>query len=81
MISDIPSASSSSSRPANIHRLNNIQFKDPTVPQALEAALEIKEGRDVMEEEIPDLVRVGDELPTTRVSLISFNILIFFHII
>jgi hypothetical protein len=41
-------------------------------PQTLEAALEIKEGRDVMVEEIPDLV--GDELPTTWVPLICFNI-------
>ena len=71
-ISDIPSAGSSSSRPANIYGLNNIQFKDPTTPHTLEAAPEIKEGRDVIVEEIPDLV--GDELPTTRVPLICFNI-------
>ena len=66
-ISDISSASSSSSRPANVHALNNIYFKDPTTPQKLEAALEIREGRDVMVEKLPDLV--GDELPTTRVLL------------
>jgi hypothetical protein len=72
-ISDIPSAGSSSSRPANgVHGLNSIQFKAPTTPHTLEAALEIKEGRDVMVEEIPDLV--GDELPTTWVLLICFNI-------
>jgi hypothetical protein len=70
--SDIPSTESSSSRPANIHGLNIVQFKDPTTPQTLEAALEIKDGRlgDVMEEE--DLV--GDELPITWVFLICFNI-------
>ena len=39
-------------------------------PQTLEAALEIKEGGDVMVEEILDLV--GDELPTTWVPLLSF---------
>jgi hypothetical protein len=66
-ISDISSASSSSSRPANVHALNNIYFKDPTTPQKLEAALEIREGRDVMVEKLPDLV--GNELPTTRVLL------------
>jgi hypothetical protein len=66
--SDIPSAGSSSSRPVNVHGLNNVQFKDPTSPQTLEAALEIREGRDVMVEEI------GDELPTSRVPFISFNI-------
>ena len=66
-ISDISSASSSSSRPANFHTLNNIYFKDPTTPQKLDAALEIREGRDVMVEKLPDLV--GDELPTTWVLL------------
>ena len=76
---DIPSTDSSSSRPANIHGLNIIQFKDPTTPQtlALEAALKIKDGRDVMQlmpgvEEIRDVV--GDELPVTWVFLICFNI-------
>ena len=59
-ISDISSASSSSSRPANVHALNNIYFKDPTTPQKWE-------GRDVMVEKLPDLV--GDELPTTQVLL------------
>ena len=39
----------------------------PMLPQKLEAALEIREGRDVMVEKLPDLV--GDELPTTRVLL------------
>jgi hypothetical protein len=67
---NIPSTESSSSRPANIHGLNIIQ--DPTTPQTLEAALEIKDGRDVMVEEIPDLV--GDELPITWVFLNCFNI-------
>ena len=71
-IPDIPSAGSSSSRPANIHRLNNVHFKELVTPQTLEAALEIKEGGDVMVEEILDLV--SDELPTTRVPLILFNI-------
>ena len=78
---DIPSTDSSSSRPANIHGLKIIQFKDPTTPQtlALEAALEIKDGRDVMQlmpgvEEIRDVVQVGDELPVTWVFLICFNI-------
>ena len=41
-------------------------------PQTLEAALEIKEVGDVMVEEILDLV--CDELHTTRVPLILFNI-------
>ena len=36
--------------PANVHRLNNIHFKDLVTPQTLEAALEIKEGGDVMVE-------------------------------
>jgi hypothetical protein len=71
-ISDIPSADSSSSRTANVHGLNNVQFKDPTTPQKLEAALEIKEGRDVIVEEMLDLV--GDELPTSPVPFISSNI-------
>jgi hypothetical protein len=70
-ISDIPSAGSNSSRSDNVHGLNNIQFKDPMTPQTLEAGLEIKEGRDVIVKEIPDLV--GDELPTTWVPFISFN--------
>ena len=69
-ISNIPSANASSSTPANVQGLNNIHFKDLVTPQTLEAALEIKEGGDVMVEEILDLV--GDELPTTRVPLISF---------
>ena len=80
-ISDIPSAGSgsSSSTPANIHRLTNIEFKDPTTPQTLQAALEIKEVSDhddsimPVVEEIPDLV--GDELPTIWVPTF-FNIII-----
>ena len=73
-ISNLPSAGSSSSRPKNIHGLNNVQFKDPTTPQSLEAALEIREGRDGLVEEILDVV-VGDELqPASRVPFISFNI-------
>jgi hypothetical protein len=72
-ISDIP-ASSSPSKPTNVHGLNNVQVKDPTTPQTLEAALEIREGRDVMvdSEEILDVV--GDELPTSWVPFIPFNI-------
>ena len=73
-ISDIPSAGSSSSRPANVHGLNNVQFKDPTTPQKLEAALEIREGRDVIVEEILDLVGDDSELPTSPVPFISSNI-------
>jgi hypothetical protein len=70
--SNTPSAGeSSSSMPVNIHGVNHIQFKDPTTPQTLEAAPEIKDGRDVMVEEIPDLV--GDELPITGVLLICFQ--------
>jgi hypothetical protein len=72
-MSNTPSAGeSSSSMPVNIHGVNHIQFKDPTTPQTLEAAPEIKDGRDVMVEEIPDLV--GDELPITGVLLICFNL-------
>jgi len=70
--SNTPSAGeSSSSIPVNVHGLNQIQFKDPTTPQTLEAALEIKDSRDVMVEEIPDLV--GDE-SITGVLLICFNL-------
>ena len=74
-ISDIPSAGgSSSSTPSKVNGLNNVHFKDPTTHETfqLEAALEIKDGRDIIVEEIPDIF--GDELPTTRVSLIFFNI-------
>ena len=74
-IPDIPLAGSSSSRPNNVHGLNSVQFKDPTTPLTLEAALEIREGsRDVMvdSEEIWDVV--GDELPTSPVPFLLFNI-------
>ena len=78
-VPDVPAAgSSSSSRPANVHGLSNIRFKDPTTPHTLEAAPEIKKGRNVMPvvEDIPDLL-VGDDLglpSTTWVPLIRFNI-------
>lgn len=73
-ISDIPSATSSSSRPpSNIHGLNSVQFKDPTTPQTLEAAVEIKDARDVRED-TQDLVGDSDELLISRVAFISFNI-------
>ena len=78
MIYDIQvssAGSSSSTRPSNVHGLNNIQFKDPTTPQTLEAAVEIKDAgvaRDAMVEDILDLV--GDELPISQVPFIFFNI-------
>ena len=82
IVSDISSAGSSSSRPANVHRLNNMHFKNPTTPQMLEAVLEIKEGRDVMVEEIPDSDpgQVGDELPTAWVPLTLLINEIYLHI-
>ena len=62
-ISDIPSAGSSSSRLANVHRVNKIQFMDPTTHPTLDPALElveVKEGTivdaSVVVEEIPDIV-------------------------
>ena len=80
IVSDISSAGSSSSRPA--HGLNNMHFKNPTTPQILEAVLEIKEGRDVMVEEIPDSDpgQVGDELPTAWVPLTLLINEIYLHI-
>jgi len=79
-ISDISSVGSSSSRPSNVHGLNNVQFMDPTTPQTLEAAVEIKDAaRDVTVEDIPDVV--GDEILNTRVPLIFLIHAINFHII
>ena len=73
-ISDIPSATSSSSRPpSNIHGLTSVQFKDHTTPQTLEAAVDIKDARDVRED-TQDLVGDSDELLISRVAFISFNI-------
>ena len=73
-ISDIPSAGSSSSRPSNVHRLNDVHFKDPITPQTLEAAIEIKDGGDVVDSEVILDLEVGDELPILRVYFISLNI-------
>ena len=72
-ISDIQAlstAGSSSSLPPDVHGRKKIQFKDLTTPQTfnLEAALEIEEGRDLVVEELPDIIH--DELFTTRVPLI-----------
>jgi hypothetical protein len=73
IMSDTPSAGESrSSIPVNVHGLNQIQFKEPTTPQTLQAALEIQDNRDVMVEEMLDLV--GDELLITGVLLICFNL-------
>ena len=74
-ISDNPSAGSSS-RSSNVHRLNNVHFKDPITPQTLEAAIEIKDsdGGDVVETEVILDLEVGDELPILRVYFISLNI-------
>ena len=72
-ISDIPLAGSSSSQPTNIHGFNNVLFKDPTTPQTLGAALEIREdSRDDMVEGILEVV--DDELPASQVPFLSFNI-------
>jgi hypothetical protein len=79
--SDIPSAGSSSSRPFNVHRLNNVHFKNPTTPQILEATVEIKDAEDAVDsEDIPDL-EVGDELPILRVSFIPLIYEIYFQVI
>ena len=43
------------------HQPAQVLLGQPMLPQKLEAALEIREGRDMMVEKLPDLV--GDELP------------------
>ena len=50
---NIASSSCFHSELANVHPINNILFKDPVTPHTLEAALEIKNLRDV--EEVEDL--------------------------